>query len=188
VISNSAPFVRRRQLLLTMKAFLIVLAVFVSTLAALFTCHYFLLWKPSLEGKCGGTRLGEPSQPKPHVTHFKGEVVGQNLWILQYRWLRRRFKAVGTTLSLARELPSTVYQGNVVLHGERVADVTVGKSGSFDFGSLPPGEYSVLVTYPGEDAVSFGFIIDPSARNSGVLIDASPAYYCFCCGRDLEVR
>jgi hypothetical protein len=30
----------------------------------------------------------------------------------------RRFKAVGTTLSLVRDLPSTEYQGNTVWHGE----------------------------------------------------------------------
>lgn len=164
------------------------LAMVIATFVSLATSHYFLLWKPSLEGKCGGLALGSLPPPLPRISRFRGEVVGKNLWILQYRWLRRRFTAVGTTLSLVRSLPSTEYKGNVVLHGERVGDVVIDRSGRFDFGDLPPGEYSLIVTYPGEDAVGFGFVIDPSARSADVLIDASPAYYCNCCGWNFEVR
>jgi len=87
---------------------------------------------------------------------------------------------------LIRDLPSTEYRGNVVRHGERVGDVVIDKSGRFDFGDLKPGEYELTVTYPGEDAVGFGFVIDPSAQSSDVLIDASPAYYCNCCGWTFE--
>jgi len=166
----------------------ITLAVVIATFVALFTCNYFLLWKPSLQGKCGGRTLGSPEPARPRLARFRGEVVGKNLSIVQYRWLRRRFKAVGTTLSLVRDLPSTEYQGNVVWHGERVGDVVIDKSGRFDFGDLMPGEYDLTVTYPGEDAVGFGFAIDPSARSTDVLIDASPAYYCNCCGWNFEPR
>jgi|SRR5208282_1376060 len=167
---------------------LITPAVVIAVFLALVTCHYFLLWKPSLQGKCGGFTLGSPEPPLPHFARFRGQVVGKNLWILQYRWLRRRFKAVGTTLSLIRDLPSTEYKGNIVRHGERVGDVVIDKSGRFDFGDLPPGEYALTVTYPGQDAVGFGFVIDPSAHSSDVLIDASPAYYCNCCGWNFEPR
>ncbi len=164
----------------------ITLAVVIAAFVALIFCHYFLL----LKGKCEGRRrtLGSPEPPRPHLARFRGQVVGKNLWFLQYRWLRRRFKAVGTTLSLVRELPSTEYQGNVISHVETVGDVVIDKSGGFDFGDLPPGEYDLLVTYPGEDAVGFGFVIDPSARSTDVLIDASPAYYCNCCGWNFEPR
>jgi len=93
---------------------------------------------------------------------LRGEVVGKNLSIVQYRWLRRRFRAVDTTLSLVRDLPSTEYQGNVVRHDERAGDVVIDKSGGFDFGDLMPGEYDLLVTYPGEVAVGFQFVIDPA--------------------------
>jgi hypothetical protein len=150
--------------------------------------NYFLLMKPSLQGKCGGQTLGSPAPALPRLAGFRGQVVGKNLWIVQYRWLRRRFNAVGTTLTLVRELPSTEYQGNVVLHGERVREVVIDKSGAFDFGNLTPGEYDLSVTYPGEDAVGFGFVIDPSARSTDVLIDASPAYYCNCCGWTFEPK
>jgi len=172
----------RRLLKLPPIALAVVIAVFI----ALGACNYFLLWKPSNQGKCGGQSLGSPPPPLPHIARFRGEVVGKNLWIVQYRWLRRRFNAVGTTLSLIRDLPSTEYRGNVVRHGERVGDVVIDKSGRFDFGDLKPGEYELTVTYPGEDAVGFGFVIDPSAQSSDVLIDASPAYYCNCCGWTFE--
>ena len=150
------------------------------------TFNYYLLWKPSLRGECGGQKLGSPDPIPPRISRFRGEVVGKSLWMVQYRWLRRRFKAVGTTVDLVRDLPSTVYQGNVVRHGERVGEVVIDKSGKFDFGDLPPGEYELTVTYPGEDAVGFGFVIDSSASSSDVLIDASPAYYCNCCGWNFE--
>jgi hypothetical protein len=170
------------------KRLLIMLAVVVATIFVLLTSNYFLLWKPSLQGKCGGRTLGSPKPTLPRVARFRGEVVGKNLSIVQYRWLRRRFKAVGTTLNLVRDLPSTEYQGNVVWHGERTGDVVIDKSGRFDFGDLMPGEYQLTVTYAGEASVGFGFVIDPAARNTDVLIDASPAYYCNCCGWNFEPR
>jgi len=64
----------------------------------------------------------------------------------------------------------------------------IGDSGRFDFGDLPAGEYEISVTFPGEDAVVFGFVIDPSAHSADVLIDASPAYYCNCCGWNFELE
>jgi hypothetical protein len=154
----------------------------------LVTCDYFLLWKPSQQGKCGGRTLGSPEPARPRLTRFRGEVVGRNLSMVQYRWLRRRFKAAGTSLSVVRILPSTEYQGNLVRHGEEAGDVVIDKSGRFDFGVLVPGEYELSVTYPGEDSVSFEFVIDPAARSTEVLIDASPAYYCNCCGWNFEPR
>jgi len=169
-----------------LKRFLITLALVVAAFLALFTCSYFLLWKPSLQGKCGGRMFGSPEPARPRLARFRGEVVGKNLSIVQYRWLRRRFKAVGTTLSLVRNPPSTEHQGTVVRHSDRMVDVVVDKSGRFDFGDLMPGEYNLVVTYPGEAAAGFQFVIDPAARSTDVLIDASPAYYCSCCGWDFE--
>lgn len=67
-------------------------------------------------------------------------------------------------------------------------EVVIDKSGRFDFGDLKPGEYDLQVTYPGEDAVGFGFVIDPAAHSTDVLIDVSPAYYCNCCGWNFELR
>jgi hypothetical protein len=105
--------------------------------------------------------------------------------MVQYRWFRRRFKAVGTTLTLVRDLPSA---GNVVRNGELAREVVIDKSGRFDFGDLKPAEYDLQVTYPGEDAVGFEFVIDPAAHSTDVLVDASPAYYCNCFGWNFELR
>ena len=173
-----------------LKRVLIAFSLVTAAFVVLFTCHYFLLWKPSLEGKCasGARALGSPEPPLPRFARFKGEVVGMSFWLLQYRWLRRRFEAVGTKLSLVRELPSTEYQGNVVRQGERAGELIIDRTGRFDFGDLKPGVYDLTVTYPGEDAEGYGFVIDPSARATEILIDASPAYYCHCCGWDFEPR
>lgn len=168
------------------KRLLVTLAVVIGLFVALVSCHYFLLLKPSFQGKCGGLTLGNPQPPRPHLTQFRGQVVGKNLWILQYRWLRRQFSGVGATLTLVRDLPSSDYKGNIVRHGEKVGDVVIDRSGKFECGGLLPGEYDLTVSVPGEDAVGFGFVIDPSARSSEVLIDASPAYYCNCCGWNFE--
>lgn len=160
----------------------------ITVLIALSICFFYLVASPSRQIACGGRTMGSPDPAIPRITRFRGEVVGKNLSIVQYRWLRRRFKAVGTTLGLSRILPSTEYKGNVVQHGERVADVVIDRSGRFDFGDLRPGQYSVLVTYPGEDATEFEFVIDASSQSDRVLIDASPAYYCNCCGWAFEPR
>src|ERR1700730_3059470 len=131
------------------KDLVITLAVVIVAFLVLITCDYFLLWKPSLQGKC--ERL--PALTRPHLARFRGQVVGKNLWIIQYRWLRRRFKAVGTRLSLIRELPGTEDKGNDVQRHERVADVVVDQSGRFDFGALMPGQYDLFADFPGEGGV-----------------------------------
>ena len=172
-----------------MSAFLCVtVGIVVILLVILVTLNYFLLWKPSLNGGCRGQVVGRPDPSLPRLAQFRGEVVGKSLWIIQYRWLRRQFTPVGTTLDLVRELPTTIYQGNVVRQGEEAGSATIGSSGKFAFLDLTPGEYDLKVTYPGEDAVGFKFVIDPSASGKDVLIDASPAYYCTCCGWNFEPR
>src|SRR5262245_12750295 len=77
-------------------------AVVAAVVGILTVCHYFLLLKPSLEGKCGGRTLSDSSPASPHITRLRGQVVGKNLSIIQYRWLRRRFTPVGTTLSVVK--------------------------------------------------------------------------------------
>jgi hypothetical protein len=58
-----------------------VLALVIAAFATLFTCHYFLLWKPSLEGKCGGLTVNGPAATPRHLARFRGQVVGRNLSI-----------------------------------------------------------------------------------------------------------
>jgi hypothetical protein len=115
------------------------------------------------------------------ISRFRGHVVGKSLSFLQYRWLRRRFTAVGTRLTLARYLED--HERN-----ENRRETTIDGSGAFDFGELQPGRYALSVTMPGQDTVEMRFLIDPAAHNTDVLIDASPAIYCDCCGWDFEPR
>jgi len=147
---------------------------------------------------CYGSRLSKASaagalwavqNPRALDLHdFEEKLSVRIFGIVQYRWFRRRFKAFGTTRTLVRDLPSTEYQGNVVRNGELAGEVVIDKSGRFDFGDLKPGEDDQQVTYPGEGAVGFGIVIDPAAHSTDVLIDASPAYYCNCCGWNFELR
>jgi hypothetical protein len=76
----------------------------------------------------------------------------------------------------------------LVAAGSFVNSLVVPESGRFDFGGLLPNEYALTVDRPGAAAFEVRFAIDPSAPNEDVLIDASPAYYCSCCGWDFEPR
>jgi hypothetical protein len=144
---------------------------------ALFGAHYKIL----LRGDC-------ESPEHLRLSRFRGQVVGKSLGVLQYRWLRRRFNATGTQLTLEKVLPDSYYEGNLIKNSSLVGEQEIGRTGAFDFGELPQGDYSLTVRLPGEDAVGFGFSIDPRAQHAKVLIDASPGYYCWCCGWNFEPR
>ena len=137
-----------------------------------------------LEGHC--------EQPEHYrISKFRGQVVGRRLGPLQYRWLRRQFRPpAGTKLMLSKIVSEPHYRGAdfVPEEGVVIGNRNPDASGAFDFGDLTPGNYSVIVKLPNEDAVEFGFTIDPTAHNADVLIDASPAPYCHCCGWDFEPR
>lgn len=153
----------------------VVVIVFIGT--ALLVAHYEIL----VQGNC--------EAPEHYrISKFRGQVVGRSLGLLQYRWLRRRFKSTGTELSLSKPAPDSYYEGNVIKNSAVVGEQQIGSTGTFDFGDLPPGDYTLTVSLPGEDAVGFGFSIDPTAPHADVLIDASPGYYCRCCGWNFEPR
>ena len=150
-------------------------AASIAVLIVLGVLHYTLLFT----GQC-------PHPEEYRISTFKGRVVGKSLWLVQYRWLRRLFTPVDTTLNLqTRHYEDRPGVGRIPT-GREIGTRLVGTAGTFDFGALPPDTYSLTVKVLGEDAVGFGFVIDPLARNSDVLIDASPAHYCFCCGWDFE--
>lgn len=143
----------------------------------LLVSHYTIL----VQGNCA-----EPEQHR--ISKFRGQVVGKSLGVLQYRWLRRRFAAIGTELHLSRILPDTHYDPSVIKKTSAIGDIKIDGTGTFDFGELPAGDYSLTVVLPGEDAVDFGFTIDPLAPPAEVLIDASPGHYCWCCGWNFETH
>src|ERR1700730_15926777 len=65
----------------------IAFGVVVATFIALATCNYVVLWKPSSQGKCSDqtTFFRGPVPTRPHLAELRGQVVGKNLWIVQYR-------------------------------------------------------------------------------------------------------
>ena len=142
-----------------------------------FVAHYNIL----LMGECE-----RPNEVR--TSRIRGQVVGKRLYTLQYRWLRRLFIPQGTKLSLSRQLPHTEYEGNVILHREPMGIRTIGPSGQFDFGYLPPATYDLSVKHPDEDTFLTEVTLAPEATSAEMLIDASPAYYCGCCGWQVEVR
>lgn len=132
---------------------------------------------------------GDCAKPENYrISRFRGHVVGKSLGVIQYRWFRRQFTARGAHLRLEKQRPDTYYAGNLIKNSSLIGATDIDRSGVFDFGDLLPGDYSLIVKLPGEDAVGFGFSIDPQAHNTEVLIDASPGYYCQCCGWDFEPR
>lgn len=165
-----------------MKRVLIIVAASVVAISVCFVAAFiFLLWQPSVRGQC--------EKPDHHtISTLRGQVVGKSLEFIQYRWLRRRFKAAGVKLTLQTQHFETRPGIGEIPTGKFVRTLTVGDSGTFDFGDLVPDEYVLSVDLPGEDSVAFHFAVDPAAHNTDVLIDASPAYYCRCCGWDFEPR
>ncbi len=177
-----------------MNRFFVVLGSAIAIVVLLGLCWYILLWLPSLSGWCNG-----PEQPY-RISTLHGRVVGKSLGLIQYRWLRRRFTPVGTVLRLETAHYEIRPDAGLIQSGGRfIGSQVIGDDGTFDFGSLPPltgdsgyklipDAYGLSVKMPGEDAFGFRFYVDPKVHNSDVLIDASPAYYCKCCGWDFEPR
>ena len=129
-------------------------------------------------GTCNKTEHNE-------VAQVRGRVVGKSLGLLQFRWLRRLFAGDSAGLQLyTHQVPYRTGQPYGFLRA-----MTADQSGSFDFGEVPPGEYALSVNLaPDEAGVMFHFAVNPSKRTTEILIDASPAPYCDCCGWDFEPR
>lgn len=153
----------------------LVIALAVTTLVSLFAADYWILWR------------GDCRQPSHYrIATLNGRVVGKSLRPIQYRWLRRQFAATGAVLVLSTEHYENRPGAGLIPTGTLVREITIDKSGTFDFGALSPDDYVLQVTLPGENTVEFHVTVDSAAQNSRVLIDASPAYYCACCGWDFE--
>ena len=150
-----------------LKRFLITLALVVAAFLALFTCSYFLLWKPSLQGKCGGRMFGSPEPARPRLARFRGEVVGKNLSIVQYRWLRRRFRRSPYKAGRGREpreakrtprdrpnpiagrARRTVRQRHIALDSEHLLAASAARPANFHTLTRTRGSFSVSWRYGG---------------------------------------
>ena len=131
-------------------------------------------------------QMGACNKPEHYeVSHVRGRVVGKSLGLLQFRWLRRRFAGASADLQL---LTHQVPYRTGAPYGF-VRAMAADQSGLFDFGDVPPGEYALSVhLIPNEAGIMFHFAVNPNMRTRGILIDASPAPYCDCCGWDFEAR
>jgi hypothetical protein len=74
------------------------------------------------------------------VTAIRGRVVGRNLGPLQFRWLRQSFSVSDATLTLYEyRSPARVKDLR------KVAAIKTDGHGSFDFGAIPKGHYSLAI-------------------------------------------
>jgi len=108
------------------------------------------------------------------VTAIKGRVVGKNLGPFGFRWLRQSFSVRNAMLSLYE------YRWPAKLQDlRRIAVVKSDSHGSFDFGKLAPGHYSLIVGVPNSDNLGAWFdveITDKVDPTESVLLDISPIH------------
>jgi hypothetical protein len=105
------------------------------------------------------------------VTALKGRVVGRNLGLLQFRWLRQLFSAKDATLYIYE------YHQRMGVEDLKhpVATAKTDSHGGFDFGALPTGHYLLEIAINGSGVDWFDVEITTKVkRTESVLIDISP--------------
>ena len=106
------------------------------------------------------------------VTALRGRVVGKNLWLFQFRWLRQSFSVSSGTLTLYEyRSPAKVSEL------KKVAVVRSDSHGNFDFGKLPIGHYYLNIESRRSDALNDWFEVEVNETvkpTDNVLIDISP--------------
>jgi len=108
------------------------------------------------------------------VTSIRGRVVGRSLGPLQFRWLRRSFSVSDATLTLYEYPWSATVQDL-----KRIAEVKTNSKGTFDFGAVPDGHYSLGVSVQGSDSLGGWFPVEVTnkvGRTEEILLDVSPIH------------
>jgi len=106
------------------------------------------------------------------VTSIKGKVVGSS-WI-PVRWIRQSISVKDARLMLYEYRASARLEER-----KKIAEITSGNDGSFDFGSIPPGHYSLVVEMKNSDRMGgwFDVEITESVRaTKSVTLDVSPIH------------
>ena len=117
------------------------------------------------------------------ATKLKGEVVGRSLGPLQFRLLRQLFHVPNIELTLY-EFQKRPYQGDL----KQIAKTKADALGTFDFGSLPRGHYTLEV---GPDNYSQWFdveLTDLVRETESITIDVSPFFPDCTGGHEFIVR
>ena len=125
----------------------------------------------------------ECSKPNQYrVAAIKGRVVGKDLWLAQYRWLRRMFKGKDATLTLYHVAPAPSYKRDFI------RQVAADDAGNFDFGAIEPGDYELLVhlSDSGYPAQQFEFAVELGQYAGPLMVDGSYEGSATCRGRDVE--
>jgi hypothetical protein len=102
------------------------------------------------------------------VTAIRGRVVGKNLGPLQFRCLRQLFSVSDATL--------TLYEYGS-LDRKKVAVVKTDGHGSFDFGAIPKGHYSLSIDLKDPSRMGDRFdveVTDGVKATKDIVIDVSP--------------
>ena len=104
------------------------------------------------------------------VTALRGRIVGKDLGLLQFRWLRQSFSVSDAGLVLYEcRWPAKVEQL------KRISTTKTDSDGKFDFGALPKGHYSLNINVKGSEVDWFDIQVSNDVRpTESVLIDVSP--------------
>jgi len=107
------------------------------------------------------------------VTSIRGRVVGKDLGVLGFRWLRQSFSVPNATL--------TLYEYSSARWEERreIAKVRTDDHGNFDFGPIPKGHYFLDIIVKGSDSLGGLFdveVTDTVKATKNITIDISPIH------------
>jgi len=106
------------------------------------------------------------------VTAIKGRIVGKDLRLFSFRWLRQSFSVAGATLTLY-EYRSPANTQEL----KRIAVAQTDSDGKFDLGTTPNGHYILYITVKDSDEMGARFdveVTDTVRPTEGLLIDVSP--------------
>jgi hypothetical protein len=106
------------------------------------------------------------------VTAVRGKVVGKDLGLLQFRWLRQSFAVSDATLIL-REYGYPAKIENLRVAGRVKAD----PNGNFDFGYVSRGHYFLEIHLRGDDGIRDLYeieVTDAVRTTKSITIDVSP--------------
>lgn len=123
------------------------------------------------------------AKPNSHVvSEIRGRVVGRDLWLAQYRWLRRMFKGNDAVLILYR-VPTPLST-----HRELVHEIAADAFGNFDFGPIEPGYYDLQVKLADSSfpAQHYAFTVERGRYSGPLTIDDSYEGSSTCKGRDVD--
>ena len=106
------------------------------------------------------------------VTAIRGRVVGRDLGLLRFRWLRQSFSVSDATLTLYE------YRSPAKVEAlKKVAVIKADGHGNFDFGAVPKGHYSLAIDVKEPRGMGGWFdveVTDTVRPTKDIVVDVSP--------------